>query len=101
VYVINDNGVMQVADSKTGAEIYKVRVGGTGNTFSASPIASDGRIYALTEEGDTIVFAAGDEYKEIARNSLSEMSFASPAADADSLYLRTATKLYRILNRKR
>lgn len=96
VYVINDNGVMQVVDSKTGAEVYKVRVGGTGNTFSSSPMASDGRIYAVTEQGDTVVFAAGDEYKELAKNSLGEMSFASPAVDDESLFLRTATKLYRI-----
>ena len=96
VYVVNDNGVMQVADAKTGAEIYKVRLGGTGNTFSSSPIASNGRIYAITEEGDTVVFEAGDRYKELAKNSLGEMSFASPAADAESLFIRTATKLYRI-----
>lgn len=96
VYAVNDNGVLQVADAKTGAEIYKVRLGGPGHTFSASPVASDGRIYALSEMGETIVFAAGDEYRELAKNSLEEMSFASPAADARSLYIRTATKLYRI-----
>jgi outer membrane protein assembly factor BamB len=100
VYAVNDNGVLQVADAKTGAEVYKVRLGGTGNTFSASPVASDGRIYALTEMGDTIVFAAGDEYREVAKNSLAEMSFASPAADGSSLYIRTATKLYRLVNGK-
>lgn len=98
IYVINDNGVMQVHDSKTGAEVYKVRVGGTGNTFSSSPIASNGRVYAVTEQGDTVVFAAGDEYKELAKNPLGEMSFASPAVDGESLILRTATKLYRISN---
>ena len=99
VYVVNDNGVMQVADAKTGTEIYKVRLGGAGNTFSSSPLASDGRIYALTEEGDTIVFEAGDQYKEIAKNSLGEMSFASPAVGGDALYLRTATALYKFAGR--
>ena len=96
LYAINDNGVMQVVDAKTGVEIYKVRVGGTGNTFSSSPLASNGRIYAVSEDGDTFVFEAGDQYKEIAKNSLGEMSFATPAVDANSLYVRTATKLYRI-----
>jgi outer membrane protein assembly factor BamB len=96
LYVINDNGVMQVVDAKTGVEVYKARVGGSGNTFSSSPVASGGRIYAVTEEGDTIVFEAGDAYKELAKNSLGEMSLASPAADATSLYVRTQTKLYRI-----
>jgi outer membrane protein assembly factor BamB len=100
VYAVNDNGIMQVADAKTGAEIYKARVGGGGNTFSSSPMASQGRIYLLSEDGDMFVLRAGDSYQEIAKNSLGEMSLASPAADADSLYVRTQTKLYRITGLK-
>jgi outer membrane protein assembly factor BamB len=96
VYAVNDNGIMQVADAKTGEEVYKARVGGGGATFSSSPLASDGRIYLLSEDGDTFVIEAGDEYSELAKNSLGEMSLASPAADADSLYLRTQTKVYRV-----
>ena len=65
-------------------------------TFSSSPIAAGGRIYVLSEDGDTFVFEAGDEYRELAQNSLGEMSLATPAADADSLYVRTQTRLYRI-----
>ena len=96
VYAVNDNGILQVADAKTGTEIFKARVGGGGNTFSSSPVASQGRIYCLSEEGDTFVLKAGDAYAEIAKNSLGEMSFATPAADADGLIIRTQTKLYRI-----
>jgi hypothetical protein len=93
---VNDNGILQVADARTGREIYKARVGGGGVTFSSSPVASAGHIYMLSEDGDTFVLEAGDEYREVARNSLGEMSLASPAADADSLYVRTQTKLYRL-----
>ena len=96
VYAVNDNGVLQVADAKTGAEIYKARVGGGGLTFSSSPLASRGVIYCVSEDGDTFVIRAGDAYDEIAKNSLGEMSLATPAADAESLYLRTQTRLYRI-----
>jgi outer membrane protein assembly factor BamB len=99
VYAVNDNGILQVADAKTGTETYKARVGGGGHTFSSSPVASQGRIYLLSEDGDTFVLRAGDKYDEIAKNSLGEMSLATPAADADSLYVRTQTKLYRIRNR--
>jgi len=100
VYAINDNGVMQVFEAATGKELYKARVGGVGNTFSSSPFASNGRIYAVNEDGDTIVFQAGDEYVEVGRNSLGEMSLASPAADATSLFLRTQTKLYRLTEKQ-
>ena len=96
VYAVNDNGVLQVADAKTGAEIYKARVGGGGFTFSSSPLASRGFVYCVSEDGDTFVIRAGDAYEEIAKNSLGEMSLATPAADAESLYLRTQTRLYRI-----
>ena len=96
LYAANDNGILQVADARTGKEIYKARVGGGGITFSSSPLASAGRIYLLSEDGDTFVLEAGDEYEELGKNSLGEMSLASPAADADGLYLRTLTKLYRV-----
>jgi outer membrane protein assembly factor BamB len=96
VYVINDNGIMQVADARTGKELYKARVGGGGMTFSSSPLASNGRIYAVSEDGDIVVFEAADEYKELAKNTLGEMSLATPAVDANSLYIRTATKLYKV-----
>ena len=71
-------------------------MGGGGSTFSSSPLASAGRIYLLSEDGDTFVLEAGDEYKELAKNGLGEMSLATPAADASGLYVRTLTKLYRL-----
>jgi outer membrane protein assembly factor BamB len=98
VYAINDNGILQVADAATGVEVFKARMGGGGHTFSSSPVASQGLIYLTSEDGDTFVIRAGDRYEEIAKNSLGEMSLATPAAGADSLYVRTQTKLYRIRN---
>lgn len=96
MYVVNDNGILTVFDSQTGKEIYKARAGGPGNTFSASPWAADGKIYLLSEDGFTFVIEAGDKYMELAKNSLDEMSLASPALAPDAIFLRTQTKLYRI-----
>jgi outer membrane protein assembly factor BamB len=96
VYAVNDTGILQVFDAKTGREIYKARVGGAGNTFSASPWACGGKIYFLSEEGDTFVINPGDTYDEIAKNSLGELAFASPAVTRDGLFVRTQSKLYRI-----
>ena len=96
VYAVNDTGVLQVFDAKTGKEIYKARVGGVGNTFSASPWAVGGKIFFLSEEGDTFVINPGDSYDEIAKNSLGELAFASPAVTRDGLFVRTQSRLYRI-----
>ncbi len=94
IYAVNDNGVLQVADAATGAEVYKARIGGGGHTFSSSPIASAGRVYVASEDGDVFVLGAGDRYHELAHNRLGEMLLASPAAAGDRLYVRTLTRLY-------
>ena len=96
MYVVNDNGILTVFDSKTGKEIYKARAGGSGNTFSASPWAADGKVYFLSEDGHTFVIEAGDKYVELSKNSVDEMSLASPALAPDTIFLRTQTRLYRI-----
>ena len=95
-YLVHDTGILTVLDAKTGKQIYKVRVGGGGHTFSASPVATASRLYFLTEEGVTFVLDSGDIYREVARNDLGEMSLASPAIAGNAVYIRTQTKLYKI-----
>ena len=97
-YVVHDTGILTVLDAKSGKQLYKVRVGGGGQTFSASPIAAGKRVFMLTEEGTTFVLESGPEYKEVARNDLGEMSLASPAIAGDAIYIRTESKLYKIAN---
>lgn len=97
VYLIHDAGILLVLDAHSGKEIYKVRAGGVGNTFSASPVGAGGRVYLLNEDGATLVVdARAATYTEVSRNELGEMSLASPAAAGDALYIRTETKLYKI-----
>lgn len=95
-YLVHDTGVLTVLDAASGKLLYRVRVGGGGQTFSASPVATADRIFLLAEEGATFVLAAGPEYHEVARNDLGEMSLASPAIAGNAIYIRTATKLYEI-----
>ena len=92
----NDTGILQVFDANRPRRIYKPRVGGDDKTFSASPWACGGKIYFLSEEGDTFVVNPGDTYDEIAKNSLGELAFASPAVTRDGLFVRTQSKLDRI-----
>jgi hypothetical protein len=89
-----------VFDARTGAELYKARVGGAGNTFSASPWAVNGKVFFLSEDGVTFGIEAGDKYVEIAKIDLGEMSLATPALAPDALFIRTMTKLYRIAGKQ-
>ena len=95
-YLVHDTGILAVLNAKTGEEIYKVRVGGGGHTFSASPVAAGSRVYLLSENGVTFVLEGSSRYTELAKNDLEEMSLASPAIAAGAIYIRTETKLYKI-----
>ena len=69
-------------------------------TFTASPWAYNGYVFAMSEEGDTYVVEAGTEYKLVRTNSLDDFSMATPAIVGDRLLIRTQHRLYSIRNRK-
>ena len=98
-YTLLDRGFLTAHDAKTGKEIFgKQRIDEAAGAFTASPWASKGKIYSLSEDGDTFVFQAGREYKLLGKNSLDEMCMTTPAIASGSLIIRTASKLYRIAN---
>jgi len=94
-YVLFDFGFLSCHDARTGRPVYdKQRIRTDTTSFTASPWAANGKIYALSEDGDTFVFQAGAEYKLLHKNSLDEMCMATPAIAGDRLLIRTLTKLY-------
>ena len=95
LYIVSDNGIAACIDAKTGDELWRARLGGN---YSASPVYADGRIYFLSEEGETIVIAPGRQLKHLATNQLEGPTLASMAVSHSSLFIRTATHLYRISN---
>ena len=100
-YTLMDFGFFTCRDARTGKEIYgKQRIDQAGAAFTASPWAYHGKIFALSEDGDTFVIQAGPEFKVLGKNSLNEMAMATPAIYRSSLIVRTASKLYRIQNAK-
>jgi outer membrane protein assembly factor BamB len=90
---IDDSGIASCLDARTGTEVWRERVGGN---YSASPIASDGRVYFLSEEGKTTVIEAGRQFRVLAENTLDDGFMASPAVAGNALYLRTKTAVYRV-----
>ena len=96
-YTLLDRGFLLCHDAKTGKQIYgRQRISTDSTGFTASPWAYNGKVFALSEDGDTYVIQAGPEFKVIGKNSLSEMPLATPAALRGSLIVRTQSKLYRI-----
>ena len=95
-YTLLDRGILLCRDARTGREVYPRQRITAGTLFTASPWAYNGKIFALSEEGETFVIKAGPEFEVLGRNALNEMTLATPAVANDSVLLRTASKLYRI-----
>lgn len=95
-YSLLDRGFFESYDAQTGEPVYGRQRIKVGASFSASPWAYNGKIFAASEQGDTYVLKAGPEYEVLGVNSLNEMIMASPAIVGDRLLLRTESTLYSI-----
>jgi outer membrane protein assembly factor BamB len=96
-YTLLDRGFLLAHDVKSGKEVYgRKRISPEASGFTASPWGYNGKIFLLSEDGDTFVVQAGPEFKVIGKNTLNEMSMATPAVARGSLFIRTQSRLYRI-----
>ena len=96
LYTLSNNGVIAGYDGQTGERVYQARVGRVGGAFTASPIAADGRLYLINEDGDAYVLKAGREYVLIARNDIGEIVMATPAISDGLIVIRTFGHVYGI-----
>jgi outer membrane protein assembly factor BamB len=85
IYMATDNGILTIADARDGSKVWQGRVGGV---FSASPVAGDGKVYLLSEAGETIVLRAGRAAEILARNPIGERTLASMAIANGRLFIR-------------
>ena len=96
LYVCRTNGVLGCYLAKTGVKVYERRLGGGRTGFTASMVASGGKIYVPSEDGDIYVVRAGPEFEILATNSMDEVVMASPAISQGVLYIRTRAHLYAV-----
>jgi hypothetical protein len=87
-------------DAKTGAQTYKTRIDPAATAFTTSPWAYNGKLFCLSEEGQTFVIAAGEQFQLLHMNALDDMALASPALVGERLLIRTEHRLYSIRRRR-
>jgi outer membrane protein assembly factor BamB len=91
-YLLNENGLAQCFDLTTGKDVWgKERVSGAS---WGSFVAAAGRLYVTAHSGETLVLAAGPEFKLLARNPLGERTLASPAVADGEVFIRTYKHLW-------
>ncbi|MFO7621882.1 MAG: PQQ-binding-like beta-propeller repeat protein [Bacteroidales bacterium] len=92
LYNVNWNGMVNCLDPATGKEIYNGKLGNT-KSFVASPVASDGRIYIVDEEGTLYIIQDGDKFNLLAEIPLGGICMTAPAITDGMIYFRTQSQL--------
>jgi outer membrane protein assembly factor BamB len=88
LYTCSNQGVLTAYNAKTGERVYQERIGGKGGAFTASPVASAGKIYLSSEDGDVFVVKAGPKYELLSTNAVGEVMMATPAINSGLLIVR-------------
>jgi outer membrane protein assembly factor BamB len=91
LYRLRWNGNLSCFKARTGEPVYDCTV--NPSSFIASPVAADGRIFMVSEDGDLYIAQAGPEYKLLKKIPLGEPSLVTPGIAPDMLILRTAGRL--------
>jgi outer membrane protein assembly factor BamB len=97
LYTCANNGILTAYDAKTGAQVYRERIGGTKSVaFTASPVAADGKLYFASEDGEIYVVKAGPKFELLATNPMGEVLMATPAIVDGMILVRARHHLFAI-----
>jgi outer membrane protein assembly factor BamB len=99
LHVLGNNGLFDDYNLRTSEEVYRQRLPVVGSGSSASPVASDGKIYLSNEDGEMLVIAAGQKFAHIATNSMGELLMATPALSDGVMYVRSSASLFAVSNK--
>lgn len=95
LYMLQDGGGVLISfDPATGNVIKQGRLKAIDKYF-ASPVAADGKVYLVSQDGTVSVVKAAGEWEVLATNPLGDECFATPAIDNGQIYIRTQSALYR------
>ena len=95
LYLISDGGILRCLELDRGDILWETRLQ---HSFSASLVAGDKKIYALSERGDLRVFAAGERCRLLAVNRLGERCLATPAIAHGEIFVRGEVHLFCFAN---
>jgi outer membrane protein assembly factor BamB len=96
IFTLTETGILNRFDAKTGKQTYKTRIDPAAANFTTSPWAYNGKLFCLSEEGQTFVVATGEQFQLLHVNELDDFTQASPALVGERLLIRTEHKLYSI-----
>jgi outer membrane protein assembly factor BamB len=94
LYMVKDGGIIASLNPATGKVFKTDRSKDAIEAYFASPVAADGKVYLVSNDGKISVLKAGPKWEVLAVNDLGEECQATPAIGGKSIFIRTAKALY-------
>ena len=94
VYLVKNGGLLSCLNASDGTPAYQEQRLPAPGDYYASPVVAGGHVYLASQPGVVSVVKTGPRFELISRNDLGEPVQASPAILGNTLYLRTASRLY-------
>ncbi len=96
IYILDDPGVAECIDLRTGKVIWEQRLRGQGaksDNWSSMVLAGD-KLYAINQSGDGFVVRASPKFEVLSTNSIRETTISSIAPSEGELFIRTYKALW-------
>lgn len=94
LYMVNDGGIVTLLEPDSGEVVSQGRLKGAVDSYYASPVAGDGKVFMASELGKVAVLIPENGLDVAAVNDLDDLIYATPAIADGRLYVRTRNTLY-------
>jgi outer membrane protein assembly factor BamB len=95
LYILREGGILTSLNPATGEIIKQGRVKDATDSYFASPVAADGKIFLFSESCKFAVLKAGGEWEELGVYDFDEAECrATPAIVGSNVFVRTRNALY-------
>jgi outer membrane protein assembly factor BamB len=96
IYILDDPGIAECIDLKTGKVVSEERLKGKSAATDnwSSMVASGDKLYAINKAGDAFVVRATPAFEVLGSNSLGERTLSSVAPSGNDLFIRTYQALW-------
>ena len=88
LYSCEWNGSISCFNALTGDRIYRNKLGAA-NSFTASPVIADGKLYISDDEGTVYIVQTGKTFRVIGNAQLGDVCMTSPAITEGMMIFRT------------
>jgi outer membrane protein assembly factor BamB len=94
LYMVKEGGILTALDAATGNVLKQGRLTGAPGYYYSSPVAADGKLFTISEEGKVAVIKPGADWEILAVNDMEDGCHATPAIVDGRIYLRTHSALW-------